>query len=118
MTVGQRGERYAADYLKQHGFRILDHNYHCRYGEVDLVAEDATYLVFVEVKTRSGTRFGTPAQAVTAEKQRKLTITAQRWLMTHETQRQPRFDVIEVYVSHSAQLQRVVHIPNAFEAME
>ena len=118
MTVGQRGEQYAAEYLKQHGFRILDRNYHCRYGEVDLVAEDAKYLVFVEVKTRSGTRFGTPAQAVTAEKQRKLTITAQRWLMTHETQRQPRFDVIEVYVSRSAQLRRVVHIPNAFEAME
>ncbi len=118
MTVGERGEQYAAEYLVEQGFRILARNVHCRYGELDIVAEDESYLVFAEVKTRSGVRFGTPAQAVTVQKQRKLTIAAQQWLLMHETQRQPRFDVIEVYVSHSVQLRKIVHLPNAFEAIE
>jgi putative endonuclease len=97
--LGARGERIAAAYLSDLGFRVLDRNWRCREGELDLVARDGDTLVFCEVKTRRGTGFGHPVEAVTATKQRRLRRLALRWLDAHdEHARDLRFDVIGVLV--------------------
>ena len=96
---GARGERIAAAYRTDAGLRVLDRNWRCRDGEIDLVARDGDALVFCEVKTRRGTGFGHPVEAVTAAKQRRLRTLAQRWLAAHD-QHAPdlRFDVVGVLV--------------------
>ncbi|MDO4175167.1 MAG: YraN family protein [Eubacteriales bacterium] len=117
MTIGERGEQRAAEFLQRKGFRVLCRNYHTRRGEIDIICADAQYITFVEVKTRSNTRFGMPQEAVTRAKQQKLLLAAQQWLLNHPTSLQPRFDVIEVLVSPDWQTCRIHHIPNAFEVM-
>ena len=69
---GEKGERLAVRFLRRRGYRIVERNYRCRRGEIDLVALDGDEVVFVEVKTRSGTAFGSPAEAVTRTKRRRL----------------------------------------------
>ena len=94
--TGRWGERKAADYLERRGYKIVAMGYACRYGEIDLIAEDRRYVVFAEVKLRRSGRFARPMEYVTAAKQQKLIRTASVWLAENETDRQPRFDVIEV----------------------
>jgi putative endonuclease len=97
--LGARGERIAAAYLTELGIRVLDRNWRCRHGELDLVARDGDAIVFCEVKTRRGTGYGHPVEAVTAAKQRRLRILAQRWLDAHDHHAPDlRFDVIGVLV--------------------
>ena len=74
--LGRTGERLAAEELIRAGYRILECNFYCRYGEIDLVAEHGHDLVFVEVKTRRGNAYGLPEESVTVRKQRKLIQTA------------------------------------------
>ncbi len=81
--LGQRGEQLAAEYLQQLGYRVLDRNYRCADGEIDIVAAEHRTLVVCEVKTRSGTRYGTPIEAVTPTKRRRLRRLAVRWVMSH-----------------------------------
>lgn len=82
-ALGRHGEQLAADYLQRAGFRILDRNYRCSDGEIDIVAADRRVLVACEVKTRSGLRYGTPVEAVTYRKLRRLRRLAVRWVVTH-----------------------------------
>lgn len=96
-TLGQWGEEQIAQWLQQRGWQITEKNFRCRMGEIDLVAENGTYLAFVEVKLRKDDRFGSACEAVTPAKQRRLRIAAQYYLMKHPTQLQPRFDVAEIY---------------------
>ena len=97
--LGTRGERIAAAYLTDVGLRVLDRNWRCREGELDLVARDGDALVFCEVKTRRGIGFGHPVEAVTRAKQLRLRTLAQRWLAAHdEHARDLRFDVVGVLV--------------------
>lgn len=117
MTIGERGELRAAEYLQNKGFYILERNYRTRRGEIDLICADDRYLVFVEVKTRSSTSFGMPCEAVTSVKQRKLVLAAQQWLYNHPTELQPRFDVVEILVSPDRSTCRIRHIPDAFEVV-
>ena len=117
MTIGDRGELRAAEYLQNKGFYILERNYRTRRGEIDLICADDRYLVFVEVKTRSSTSFGMPCEAVTSVKQRKLVLAAQQWLYNHPTELQPRFDVVEILVSPDRSTCRIRHIPDAFEVV-
>lgn len=117
MTVGERGERHAAAFLRRKGYEIVACNYHTQYGEIDLICADARYIAFVEVKTRSSAKFGAPREAVTAAKQRKIILSAERWLLQHPTELQPRFDVVEVLVSSDYTTCRVNHIPDAFEVV-
>jgi putative endonuclease len=99
IALGARGERIAAAYLTDVGLRVLDRNWRCRDGELDIVAREGDALVFCEVKTRRGTGFGHPVEAVTASKQRRLRILAQRWLATHDEHAPDlRFDVVGVLV--------------------
>jgi putative endonuclease len=97
--LGRHGERIAATYLADAGLRLLDRNWRCRDGELDIVARDGESLVFCEVKTRRGVGFGHPVEAVTAVKQRRIRTLAQRWLAAHEEHApELRFDVVGVLV--------------------
>lgn len=117
MTNGQYGEQLAARYAQQRGWHVLARNFRIRNGEIDLICTDAHNLMFIEVKTRSSSRFGAPREAVTLTKQRHLIHTARHWLMRHPTTLQPRFDVIEVYLHPDGSF-RIVHLPHAFEVTE
>ena len=96
-ALGVFGEDAACAYLKRHGFRIIQRNFSCRMGEIDIIAADRRWLVFAEVKLRKNADFGTAAEFVTPAKQRRVIMAAQLWLVQHKTALQPRFDVIEVY---------------------
>src|SRR3954451_15768526 len=78
--LGRRGEQAAADHLTELGWQILDRNWRCREGELDIVARDGTELVFVEVKTRSSLAFGAPAEAVDRVKAARIRQLALRWI--------------------------------------
>ncbi len=95
--LGAFGEDAACRYLKRRGYKILDRNYACRLGELDIVARQGQYVVFAEVKLRKNADHGTAAEYVTAAKQRRVILAAERWLQLHPVGLQPRFDVIEVY---------------------
>ena len=97
--LGSRGESIAATYLTDAGLRVLDRNWRCRDGELDIVARDGDALVFCEVKTRRGIGYGHPVEAVTAVKRRRLRTLAQRWLAAHDEHApELRFDVVGVLV--------------------
>lgn len=115
-ALGQWGEEQAAQWLTQRGWRIRAKNFRCRMGEIDLVAENGTYLAFVEVKLRKDDRFGSACEAVTPAKQHKLRIAAEYYLMGHPTELQPRFDVAEVYAAQGIHTKQpdIYYIENAF----
>jgi putative endonuclease len=97
--LGAHGERVAAAYLTDTGLRVLDRNWRCREGELDIVAREGEALVFCEVKTRRGVGYGHPVEAVTVPKQRRLRTLAQRWLAAHDEHAPDlRFDVVGVLV--------------------
>ena len=81
--LGRQGEQLAAEYLAHAGFRVLDRNYRCSEGELDIVATEDRVLVACEVKTRSGLGYGSPIEAVTSDKVRRLRRLAVRWVMSH-----------------------------------
>src|SRR5579863_2788673 len=81
--LGRMGERLAAEMLMREGYAILERNFRCCYGEIDLIAEDGQDLVFVEVKTRRGVAYGRPEEAVTLRKQRKVVQVATYYLDMH-----------------------------------
>jgi putative endonuclease len=113
-ALGAYGERVAERALTDAGLTVLDRNWRCRDGELDLVAREGDALVFCEVKTRTGSGFGLPAEAVTWVKRRRLRVLASAWLAAHD-QHAPdlRFDVVGVQVP-AAGLPRVTHLRNAF----
>jgi putative endonuclease len=82
-VLGRQGEQLAAEYLEQAGFRVLDRNYRCAEGEIDIVAADHRVLVACEVKTRSSLQYGTPIEAIDAKKLKRLRRLAVRWVLTH-----------------------------------
>ncbi|MGI9603955.1 MAG: YraN family protein [Acidimicrobiales bacterium] len=98
ISLGTAGEGQAARWYRRRGYRVLDQNWRCgRLGEIDIVARRGNVLVFGEVKTRSTTRFGVPAAAVTLDKQRRIRRLARRWQVEHEVNAaRVRFDVISV----------------------
>ena len=90
------------------GYRILERNFRCRQGEIDLVAEDEQDIIFVEVKTRRGVSFGLPEDAVTIRKRRKLVEVASNYLDFHTcSDRSWRIDVVAVQFSSSGKLQEI-----------
>ncbi len=96
-ALGQRGEELVAAWYTGDGYRVLDRNWRCRSGELDLVLERDRTVVFCEVKTRTSTRFGAPVEAVTRQKQQRLRGLAARWLAeTAVAHRDLRFDVASV----------------------
>lgn len=119
--LGDRGERSAAKYLSKNKYKILHRNYVIGKLEVDIIAENADYLVFAEVKTRTylegrEERFGSPKMAVDRKKQANLLAAAAAYIGRFPTEKQIRFDVIEVYTSkeRGQRILSVEHIPDAF----
>ena len=114
---GRWGEGTAANYLRGKGFRIIAANWKCRFGEIDLIAEDGAYLCFVEVKQRKSAAYGTAGAYVDRRKQDKLRTAAMLYLTGHPTDLQPRFDVAEVYASEGTATPKpkIVYLENAFE---
>lgn len=112
---GKAGEDYAANLLSEKGYQILVRNYHSRYGEVDIIAQNSDFLVFAEVKTREEHSMVSPLEAVTASKQRKICKTALVYLQSHPVSLQPRFDVIGLTTRRdSCEIVSAEHIENAF----
>ena len=114
-TIGALGEDFAAKLYEKSGYTVVMANYHSRYGEIDLIAENEDILCFVEVKTRKLTTLGTPAEAVDYRKQKKLTLTAMKYLTEAECFKQPRFDVLELW-QQDGKIIRYNLIENAFSA--
>ncbi|MCC8090278.1 MAG: YraN family protein [Oscillospiraceae bacterium] len=112
--LGRWGEEQAAAFLKRKKYKITGLNYRCRFGEIDIIAENARYVVFVEVKLRRDARFAAAREFVNAAKQRRLICAAEQWLCANPTQKQPRFDVIEIYAAAGA-VREINHIENAFD---
>jgi putative endonuclease len=112
--LGDRGERAAARHLRRQGLRVLLRGYRTARGEVDLIARDGRTIVFVEVKTR---RRGAPSEAVTPEKERRLTLAALQFLQENRLLDCPaRFDVIAVVWPDDRGTPAIEHYRNAFEA--
>lgn len=113
--VGRVGEDAAVAALQARGYRILDRNVRLRHGKLDVIAEDSGAVVFVEVKARRSTAFGTPAEAVTARKQRALRGLAEAYLTRRRlVGRDCRFDVVEVWLDPTGRPGRVEILRNAF----
>jgi putative endonuclease len=112
--LGREGEKIAEQYLKKKGYKVVERNYRCSMGEVDLIVLDRRVIVFVEVKTRSGHEFGMPSEAVERRKQKKMIQTAQFFISAKSLhQRDARFDVVAI--SWLGRQPVVEHIVNAFE---
>lgn len=95
--LGRYGEDRACEHLERIGFEILDRNFHCREGELDIVAQDGQTIVFIEVKTRTSDIAGHPFEAITASKQARIRRLAAEWCQRHQVNRvQVRMDAIAV----------------------
>lgn len=112
--IGALGEKFAADYLKRQKYKILDRNYKCRHGEIDIIACDGNEIVFVEVKTRSSDPYLPGMYAVDRKKQEHLLRAASVYLSATDLRLQPRMDVIEVELDDRAQPSKINHIKSAF----
>lgn len=121
-TLGELGERIAAQHLARAGYTILATNFRTRFGELDLVAADARSIVFLEVKTRiAGTRRGPagPLDAIGPRKRAQVRAMAREWLSTSDPSTRPkrpelRFDAIGILMSRSGRLVSLDHLENAF----
>ena len=113
-NAGLEAEKLAATFLSSHGLKLVAQNYHCRFGEIDLIMQDAKTLVFVEVKLRSSRQFGGAAASITPQKQQKMILTAQYYLQQAHFKIEPacRFDAI---LMTKTDLQQIEWIRNAFE---
>lgn len=114
---GAWGEALAADYLRKKHYKIVQAGYYCRFGEIDLIAEDRKYLVFVEVKLRKSDAFAQGREYVDRRKQDRIRITASVYLSQHPTRLQPRFDVIEIYAPRGTETDHpeINHLEDAFQ---
>ena len=106
VQIGQEIESIASQFLERQGLILVERNYRSKLGEIDLIMRETNTLVFVEVRYRSNTRFGTPAETVTHRKQKRLILCAQRFLQSHRVTIATRFDVIAVTgTNHQPQIE-------------
>jgi putative endonuclease len=110
LKPGQLAEQRAADYLRARGLKLVEKNYHCRFGEIDLILRDGATLVFVEVRSRASSQFGGAAASIDARKQHKLVATAQHYLASLPRTPPCRFDALLL------QGDQIEWLQNAFEA--
>lgn len=114
--TGKQGELAAAEFLRNLGWEIVTANFRTRFGEIDIIASDARFLIFAEVKTRAYGSMILPREAVDAKKQQKIWLAAGEYLSLNATALQPRFDVIEVVTQPGEDFKvlSINHIENAF----
>lgn len=103
---GLKAEQIACNYLQQHRLVLLEQNYQCRRGEIDLIMRDGETLVFVEVRARRSDRFGSALESITADKQSRIIATAQHYLQQNRLQQNCRFDVVTLRISPTADSQQ------------
>jgi putative endonuclease len=114
--IGDIGERLAVDCLKKKGYRILERNYRCPKGEIDIIARQRECLVFVEVRTKTNLAFGTPEESVTMTKMHHLESAANYYLQDRdESPASWRIDVLAIELETDNKLKRIEHIENAVE---
>ncbi len=115
-TLGDWGEERAALFLRLHGYRIVERNFRCRQGEIDIIARKGGTVAFVEVKLRKNAEHGEAREFVTGAKQSRIIHTAALWLQKTGCELQPRFDVIEIYAPHGTQTLRpaIRHLEGAY----
>jgi len=117
LLTGERGEERAEALLKKNGYRIIERNYRCARGEIDIVARDGGTIAFVEVKTRSSEAFGSPKYSVDQKKQKKLTEVAEHYIAERGVRETDlRFDVVSITVKDGSYTTEL--IKDAFEAVE
>ncbi len=104
----------AANYLRKKKYNLLEANYRSRFGEIDLIVHNKSYICFVEVKQRDEASLALPREFVDPAKQKKLILTAGQYIANNGIKLQPRFDVIEVYTKNN-QIKSIKHLENAFE---
>ncbi len=114
--LGRWGETVVAEDLRRKGCAIVAAGWHCRFGEIDLIASDGKYLRLVEVKLRRDARFAQAREAVDRRKQGKLRAAAELYLAQNPTRLQPRFDVAEVYAPEGMATREpeIIYLENAF----
>lgn len=122
-NTGRFGEEAAAQFFLNNGYDIIAQNIHISHLEIDLIAENSEFLVFVEVKTRSclypgSSLYGRPAAAVDQKKRQNIVSAASQYLRQHPSSKQPRIDVVEVYIDslEPQKILKIEHIRNAFGA--
>ena len=115
--IGYAGEKIVSDLLEQKGCEILCRNFTIKGGEIDIIAQKKDLIVFVEVKLRKSDAFASAAEFVDLRKQNRLRTTASIYLSEHETDLQPRFDVIEIYAPEGTETARpeIYHMEDAFQ---
>lgn len=100
---GKKAEDVACSFLQRNGLSLVERNYHCRYGEIDLIMHDDDTLVFVEVRYRNSNKFGDAAESIDANKRRKLVFTANHYLQNTSFEQMTRFDVVALGPDQSPQ---------------
>ena len=115
--LGPWGEALAAEYLRKKGYAPVAAGYRSRFGEIDLIVKNKTYLVFVEVKLRKNEKFADAREYVNRTKQDKIRVTASIYLSKNPTNLQPRFDVVEIYAPQGMQTKDpvITHLEDAFQ---
>ncbi len=114
--TGVLGENLACDFLAKNGYRVIERNYRCREGEIDIIAQQGETLVFVEVRSKTGGAYGSPEESITAVKMQKL-----RQVADHYVQNRPglpearRIDVVAVRLGRGGRVRRIEIIENAVE---
>jgi putative endonuclease len=117
-ALGQQGEALAAAQLTAWGWRVREMNWRCRFGEIDIVAQDADVLVLVEVRTRRGhTRYGSPEESVDWSKQARLARLGEAYVQAIGWEGPWRIDVVAIELDAGGQILRLAHYPNATEGL-
>jgi len=112
--TGKLGERIATKFLRKKGYHIRETNFRCREGEIDIVAQQKDYLVFVEVRTKSHLDFGTPEESITQSKKERLVSSALSYISTHENLPPlQRIDVVAIEIDEAGEAKRIELIENA-----
>lgn len=114
-AIGNYGENLAKEYIKSRGFIILEENFSCNLGEIDIIAKDNNYICFIEVKTRYSRKYGSPLESINKPKQKKLYKIAQYYICSkHIHKSYFRFDAIEVTILSPLEIPTINLIKNAF----
>ena len=112
--VGKLGEKLAQNFLKRKGYHILETGFRCREGEIDIIAQQKDDLVFIEVRTKSSLRFGTPEESITQKKKEKLITSASTYISTHQNIPSLwRIDVVAIEIDQKGKSKRIELIENA-----
>jgi len=116
--IGNKGEEYAVDYLKKQKYKIIDKNYRCRYGEIDIIAFDKDCVCFIEVKSRTSSKYGRPSNAVNFVKRNHIINCAKVYISSkHLGNYKARFDVVEIFIrndDNKIEMENINIIKNAF----